>query len=41
MAAASVLVIEDNLDNLELVSFLLERGGFITIKATDGHSGWK
>ena len=28
MAPASVLVIEDNLDNLELVSFLLERGGF-------------
>src|SRR5271157_5062680 len=39
MTAGSILVIEDNLDNLELVSFLLERGGFQTIKATDGRSG--
>jgi Response regulators consisting of a CheY-like receiver domain and a winged-helix DNA-binding domain len=39
MAAGRILVIEDNLDNLELVSFLLERGGFETIKATDGRSG--
>lgn len=39
MTAGSILVIEDNLDNLELVSFLLERGGFQAIKATDGRSG--
>jgi two-component system, cell cycle response regulator DivK len=39
MTAGRILVIEDNLDNLELVSFLLERGGFETLKATDGRSG--
>ena len=39
MTAASILVIEDNLDNLEMVIFLLERDGFLTIKATDGRSG--
>jgi len=39
MAAGCILVIEDNLDNLELVSFLLERGGFQIIQATDGRSG--
>jgi CheY-like chemotaxis protein len=39
MTAGRILVIEDNLDNLELVSFLLERGGFQAIKAMDGRSG--
>ncbi|MDR3573207.1 MAG: response regulator [Anaerolineaceae bacterium] len=39
MSSGHILVIEDNLDNLELVSFLLERGGFQIIKATDGRSG--
>jgi len=39
MTAGRILVIEDNLDNLEMVSFLLERGGFQTISATDGRSG--
>ncbi len=39
MSAGRILVIEDNLDNLELVSFLLERAGFQIIQATDGRSG--
>ena len=39
MISRCILVIEDNVDNLELVSFLLERSGFQTIKATDGRNG--
>ncbi|NMB68818.1 MAG: response regulator [Chloroflexi bacterium] len=39
MANETVLVIEDNFDNLELVRFVLSQAGFAVLSATDGRSG--
>lgn len=39
MEKASVLIIEDNIDNYELVRFLLERAGHGTIWARSGREG--
>ena len=39
MAQSTILVIEDNPDNLELVKFLLEKAGFNVIGETDGKKG--
>ncbi len=39
MSKGSILVVEDNEDNLELVCFLLEQAGFEVIQATDGRTG--
>lgn len=39
MAQKRILVIEDNVDNLELVRFLLERAGFAVLSAQGGCSG--
>ncbi len=34
-----VLVIEDNVDNMELITFILEKNGYSTIKAENGKTG--
>ena len=34
-----VLVIEDNEDNMELITFILEKSGFTTIRAENGKKG--
>ncbi len=34
-----VLVIEDNVDNMELITFILEKNGYSTIKAENGKIG--
>jgi CheY-like chemotaxis protein len=39
MAKASILVIEDNVDNLELVRFLLEQSEYEVHGAADGRQG--
>ena len=39
MAPARVLLVEDNDDNLQLVRFLLERGGFVVLAAHNGREG--
>ena len=39
MAKASILVIEDNPDNLDLVRFLLEQSEYEVLSATDGRQG--
>ncbi len=39
MSKGSILVVEDDEDNLELVSFLLEQAGFEVIQAADGQEG--
>jgi two-component system cell cycle response regulator DivK len=39
MAKASILVIEDNTDNLDLVRFLLEQSEYIVHGAADGREG--
>jgi two-component system, cell cycle response regulator DivK len=39
MSKGTILIIEDNLDNLFLVRFLLEEGGFQVASATDGRTG--
>ncbi len=39
MEKASVLIVEDNIDNYELVRFLLERAGLDTIWARSGREG--
>lgn len=39
MPACTVLFIEDNLDNYELVRFLLVQEGFTVLGASDGRSG--
>jgi len=39
MANETVLVIEDNFDNLELVRFVLSQAGFAVLSATNGRSG--
>ena len=35
----NALVIEDNEDNMELITFILEAGGFHTIRAETGEAG--
>ena len=37
--AATVLIIEDNAPNLELVKYLLEAHGYAALAATDGEQG--
>ncbi len=37
----TALIIEDNDDNMELISFILEKNSFCTIKATTGMEGIK
>jgi two-component system, cell cycle response regulator DivK len=39
MAAGRILIIEDNVDNLELVRFLLERSHYEVLPAFDGLDG--
>lgn len=39
MAQARVLIVEDNIDNYELVRFLLERAGYETLWARSGREG--
>jgi two-component system cell cycle response regulator DivK len=39
MDRASVLIIEDNIDNYELVRYLLERAGYQTLWARSGREG--
>lgn len=39
MAKARILVIEDNIDNLDLVRFLLEQSEYEVQGAADGHQG--
>ncbi len=39
MAKTRVLIVEDNLDNYELVRFLLERSGYETVWAHSGKEG--
>jgi len=34
-----VLIVEDNADNMELITFILEKYGYQTIRAFDGLSG--
>lgn len=34
-----VLIIEDNEDNMELITFILEKHGFSTLKAASGREG--
>lgn len=34
-----VLVIEDNDDNMELITFILEKNGFTTVRAENGKKG--
>ena len=35
----TALIIEDNPDNMELISFILENGGYETLKAETGEEG--
>ncbi len=35
----TALIIEDNPDNMELISFILEKGGYKTLKAETGEEG--
>jgi two-component system cell cycle response regulator DivK len=37
MSKIRILVVEDNIDNLELVRFLLERAGYQVLEAHDGN----
>lgn len=39
MSTAHVLIIEDDLDNLEMVQFLLQRAGYATLTAQNGTEG--
>ena len=39
MTQPRVLIVEDNVDNYELVRFLLERAGFFVISAANGLEG--
>jgi two-component system, cell cycle response regulator DivK len=39
MGKGRILVIEDDVDNLELVCFLLEQSGFELLQAKDGQEG--
>ena len=39
MPAARILVVEDNLDNYDLVRFLLQQEGYTVLGASDGRQG--
>jgi two-component system, cell cycle response regulator DivK len=39
ISKGTILLIEDNIDNLDLVRFLLEDAGYTVLAATDGRSG--
>jgi two-component system, cell cycle response regulator DivK len=39
MSKGRVLIVEDNIDNLDLVKFLLEQEDFEVLQARDGRSG--
>lgn len=39
MAKPRILIVEDNPDNLELVSFLIQRAGFEALQASNGVQG--
>ena len=39
MSKGSILVIEDDQDNLELIQFLLNKAGYHVLTARDGHQG--
>lgn len=39
MGQPRVLIVEDNVDNFELVRFLLERAGYQVLSATNGREG--
>lgn len=39
MSQETILIIEDNPDNLELVSFVLSQAGYAVLSATDGCAG--
>lgn len=39
MTQETILVIEDNFDNLELVRFVLNQAGYAVLLATDGRTG--
>ena len=39
MPGKRVLIVEDNADNMELITFILEKYGYQTIRAFDGLSG--
>jgi len=39
MGKGTILVVEDNADNLDLVRFLLEEEGYTVVGASDGRSG--
>lgn len=39
MGKGRILIVEDNIDNLDLVRFLLEQDGYEVIQARDGRSG--
>ncbi len=39
MSSDRILIIEDNVDNLELVCFLLKQAGFEVLQARDGRQG--
>ena len=39
MAKATIVIIEDDTDNQELVRILLNQAGFINYSAPDGHAG--
>lgn len=41
MAKTCILVIEDNIDNLDLIRFLLEQEGYEILTAMDGKNGLK
>lgn len=39
MSAARILIVEDNVDNFQLVRFLLERAGYEVLSAANGREG--
>ena len=39
MSKGSILIVEDNMDNYELVSFVLERAGYEVFLAVNGRDG--
>ena len=41
MPAGRILIVEDNHDNLELVHFLLNQGGYQVLLATNGREGFE
>lgn len=39
MPGRRVLIVEDNADNMELITFILEKYGYQTMRTSDGFSG--